>query len=197
MSFKPRLTAPTDFNTYYGSWNKYNRFPRDHGNCTWYAYGRTGEIANQNIYNDFYITQSPGNGKDWVYNTWQQYTITPDDPLEIKLGDILVWGGGTYGHVEVVEQILNNTYTISYSIAGDTEASSLYWGLRYLPKNLAWGDYLGQVEHNDGSTTYLYNTLIGVIHNKYASEEPPIPPTPTGSIIPFIRKRRRITRRYI
>lgn len=174
MAFTPRLTAPTDFTTWYGSWNSWNRFGRYYGNCTWYAYGRSGEIANKNIYNEFYITQPPGNGKDWIYNTWQSYTHT-SGVIDIQPGDILVWGGGTYGHVEVVEQVLDTTLTVSYALAGNTESDSLYWGLRYI--NIpTWGSYLGRVAHNDGSSAYLYNTFIGYIHNPYAD---PIPPTPT------------------
>jgi hypothetical protein len=171
MSFTPRLTAPTDFTTWYGSYNSWNRFGRYDGNCTWYAYGRTGEIVDRNIYNDFYITQAPGNGKDWIYNTWPDQTVTSGS-VDIVPGDILVWGGGTYGHVEVVEQVLddgggNITLNISYSIAGNTWADSLEWGLRQIALP-TWGSPLGRVQYNDGSSGYLSNPLIGVIHNKYA-----------------------------
>ena len=192
-TFTPRLEAPTDFSTYYGSRNAYNRFERYYGNCTWYAYGRSGEIAQHNIYNEFIITRGRGDGKDWVENTWQDHTITAEagDPVEIKLGDILVWGGGTYGHVEVVEQILTNTIGISYSLAGNGYADSLYWGMRYLPKSLSWGDYLGQVEHNDGSTAYLYNTLIGIIHNPYAEDMRQLAPVLSATHRRKLRNRRR------
>lgn len=178
MAFTPRLTAPTDLTTYYGSWNSYNRFSSygNEGNCTWYAYGRTGEIAGRNIYNEFYITQSPGNGKDWIYNTWPSYTHTSGS-IDLHLGDILVWGGGTYGHVEVVEAISNNTITTSYSISGENWAKSRFFATRQISKP-TWGSYLGYVEYNDGSTAYLTNTFIGYIHNKYA-EDGPTPPTPT------------------
>lgn len=181
MAFTPRLTAPTDLTTYYGSWNSYNRFSSygNEGNCTWYAYGRTGEIAGRNIYNEFYITQSPGNGKDWIYNTWPSYTHTSGS-IDLHLGDILVWGGGTYGHVEVVEAISNNTITTSYSISGENWAKSRFFATRQISKP-TWGSYLGYVEYNDGSTAYLRNTFIGYIHNKYAEDgpTPPTPPTPT------------------
>lgn len=181
MAFTPRYTQPTDLSTWYGSYNSYNRYSSygNEGNCTWYAYGRTGEIANRNIYNEFYITQAPGNGKDWIYNTWPSYTHT-SGPIDIQLGDILVWGGGTYGHVEVVEAINGNTLTTSYSISGSTWASSRYFATRNITTP-SWGSYLGTVEYNDGSTAYLTNTFIGYIHNPYAYPTPP-GPTPTEDL---------------
>lgn len=177
MAFTPRYTAPTDLTTYYGSYNSYNRFSSygNEGNCTWYAYGRTGEIAGRNIYNDFYITQPPGNGKDWIYNTWPSYTYT-SGTIDIHLGDILVWGGGTYGHVEVVEAINGTTLVTSYSISGETWAKSRYFGTRTISRP-SWGSYLGNVEYNDGTTAYLRNVFIGYIHNKYAEEPGPTPTT--------------------
>lgn len=184
MSFTPRLTAPTDFSTYYGSYNSYNRFSSYNleGNCTWYAYGRTSEIAGRNLYNDFYITQPPGNGKDWIYNTWPAYTITSGS-IDLQVGDILVWGGGTYGHVEVVEEINGNSITTSYSIAGNTWADSMFFNTRTIAKP-SWGSPLGWVEHNDGGSVYLNNTFIGYIHNKYLDIQPTVTPsisiTPTG-----------------
>lgn len=195
MSFTPRLTAPTDFTTWYGSYNSWNRFSRYDGNCTWYAYGRTGEIADRNIYDDFYITQAPGNGKDWIYNSWPDHTVTSGS-VDIVPGDILVWGGGTHGHVEVVEQVFddgsgNISLNISYSIAGNTWADSLEWGLRQIPLP-AWGSPLGSVRYNDGSSGTLSNPLIGVIHNKYADVGPIYIPIP----IPLSRRKKRRRIRY-
>lgn len=191
MAFTPRTSAPTDLSTWYGSYNSWNRYSSyGDGNCTWYAYGRTGEIANRNIYNEFYITQSPGNGKDWIYNTWQNYTYT-SGTIDLHLGDILVWGGGTYGHVEVVEGISGNSITTSYSIAGNTWATSMYFGTRVITKP-SWGSYLGTVYYNNGSSSYLTNTFIGYIHNPYVSgggggggDTPTVtvsPPSATGVI---------------
>ena len=183
MAFTPRTTVPTDLSTWYGSYNSWNRYSSfGDGNCTWYAYGRTGEIANRNIYNEFYITQSPGNGKDWIYNTWQNYTHT-SGTIDLHLGDILVWGGGTYGHVEVVEGISGNSITTSYSIAGTTWANSMYFGTRVITKP-SWGSYLGTVYHNDGSSSYLTNTFIGYIHNPYVNGGGGGGETPTVSVSP-------------
>lgn len=177
MAFTPRYTQPTDFSTYYGSWNSYNRFSSygSEGNCTWYAYGRTGEIAGRNIYYDFYCTQPPGDGKDWIYNSWPSYTHTSGS-IDLQPGDILVWGGGRHGHVEVVESISGNNITTSYSISGDTWAKSMFFNTRTISKP-TWGSYLGTVEYNDGTSASLTNTFIGYIHNKYA-DVGPTPPTP-------------------
>lgn len=187
MAFTPRTTAPTNLTTWYGSYNSWNRYSSfgNYGNCTWYAYGRTGEIANRNIYSEFYITQSPGNGKDWIYNTWQNYTHTSGS-INIQLGDILVWGGGRYGHVEVVEAISGNTLTTSYSISGETWAKSLYFGTRQISIP-SWGSDLGYVEYNDGSSAYLTNYFIGYIHNPYVEggggggDTPNVTVTPSSS----------------
>lgn len=182
MAFTPRYTTPTDTSTYYGSYNSYNRFSSygNEGNCTWYAYGRTGEIAGRNIYNDFYITQPPGNGKDWIYNSWPSYTHT-SGTIDLHLGDILVWGGGRHGHVEVVEAISGNNITTSYSISGDNWASSRYFAIRIITKP-SWGSELGWVEYNDGSSSYLRNTFIGYIHNKYVEPGPGPGPTPSEDL---------------
>ncbi len=170
MTFDPRLTAPMDFSTYYGSYNSYNRYSSfDRGNCTWYAYGRLSECCGMNLYDDFRVTAGQGNGKDWIYNTWQDQTHT-SGAIDIHLGDVLVWGGGEYGHVEVVEEINGNTLTTSYSIYGDTYGKSRFFGTRQI-QIPTWGSYLGTVEYNDGTTAYLTNTFIGYIHNKYLKLE--------------------------
>lgn len=175
MPFTPRFTVPTDLSTWYSSNPPdatYNRFSSygNIGNCTWYAYGRTAEIANRNIHDDFYITQAPGHGKDWIYNTWPDQTITSGS-IDLQLGDILVWGGGTYGHVEVVEAISGTTITTSYSINGDTWADGMYFNTRVIAIP-SWGSYLGRVDYNDGSYATLSNTFIGYIHNKYYDPSP-------------------------
>ena len=178
MAFTPRYTQPTA-SGYYGSWNTYNRFgwlfaDNDYGgNCTGYAYGRTSEIAGRNIHDDFYITQSPGNGKDWIYNSWPEYTHT-SGAIDIHLGDILVWGGGTYGHVEVVEAINGNKLTVSYSVYGETYGSSREFGIRTVDYP-SWGSYMGVWTDNDGNDHNYTNTFIGYIHNKYLDEPGPGP----------------------
>lgn len=175
MAFTPRLTPPTDFSTYYGSENSYNRFRNNYiennsgGNCTWYAYGRTSEIANKNLYNDFVITGGDGSGKYWIQNTWTTQTITNGN-IDLQLGDILVWGEGQFGHVEVVEKIEGDSITTSYSIYGSTYEKSKFFGVRNI-QIPTWNSNLGYVEYNDGTTGYLTNKFIGYIHNKYLKLE--------------------------
>ena len=73
MAFTPRLTAPTNFSSYYTErripvsptgtetgWQyfysgdyTYTNTGAHTGNCTWYAMGRSAEIANLNLYDEF------------------------------------------------------------------------------------------------------------------------------------------------
>lgn len=185
MAFVPRYTKPDPSSNYYNAWNRFlwlNTSPYG-GNCTGYAYGRSNEIAGKSLYNEFYITQSPGHGKQWIYNSWPSYTHT-SGAIDLKLGDILVWGGGTYGHVEVVEAINGNQITTSYSVWGSTYGSSREFGVRTISKP-SWGSYLGTWTDNDGNDHYYTNTFIGYIHNPYAEDEPgPEPVKPEISIVP-------------
>lgn len=197
MAFTPRLTAPTDLSTWYGSYNSWNRFSSygTIGNCTWYAYGRTGEIAGINIYDDFYITQAPGHGKYWIYNTWPEQTHT-SGAIELELGDILVWGGGKYGHVEVVEAINGSNITTSYSINGETWADGMYFNTRTITIP-TWGSYLGRVDYNDGSYANLTNTFIGYIHNKYYDPSPIVISRSWWKYMPLLLRRKRQQKGHI
>lgn len=178
MAFVPRYTKPDPSSAYYSTWNRFpwlNIAPYG-GNCPGYAYGRSNEIAGKSLYDEFYITESPGHGKQWIYNSWPQYTHT-SGAINLKLGDILVWGGGTYGHVEVVEAINGNQITTSYSIWGPTYGSSREFGVRTITKP-TWGSYLGKWTDNDGNEHDYTNTFIGYIHNPYAEDEPGPTPEP-------------------
>lgn len=182
MSFTPRTTQPTDLSTWYGSYNAYNRFTSYNvGNCTWYAYGRTGEIAGENgtpnIYSDFRITAGDGSGKYWIYNTWPEYTYTSGS-IDLQLGDILVYGSSDgYGHVEVVEAINATTITTSYSVYGDSWGDATYFNTRNISYP-TWSSTMGTVINNNGVPHTYTNPFIGYIHNKYYTPGPE-PPTPT------------------
>ena len=124
MSFSPRMTRPAADDINYVLYpSGYSRFGYlqvyPQGNCTGYAYGRMNECAGQSLYSDFYITQSPGHGKQWIYNSWPDQTFTSGD-IDIRLGDVLVYGApaNKFGHVEVVEKISadRSTLTTSYSV---------------------------------------------------------------------------------
>lgn len=187
MAFVPRYTKPDPSSVYYSTWNRFpwlNIAPYG-GNCPGYAYGRSNEIAGKSLYDEFIITEPPGHGKQWIYNTWPSYTHT-SGAIDLKLGDILVWGGGTYGHVEVVEAINGNQITTSYSIWGPTYGTSREFGVRTITKP-TWGSYLGIWIDNDGNSHDYTNTFIGYIHNPYAEDEPgptPEPVEPEISISP-------------
>ena len=143
------------------------------GNCTGYAYGRMNECAGQSLYSDFYITQSPGHGKQWIYNSWPDQTFTSGD-IDIKLGDVLVYGApaNKFGHVEVVEKISadRSTLTTSYSVYSDTYAT----GQRFATRTISyptWSSVLGTWYDNSGDPHTYSNPFIGYIHNKYITED--------------------------
>lgn len=185
MSFTPRYTKPNPDSNYYSSWNRFSWLDVSPygGNCTGYAYGRTNEIAERSVYNEFYINVTPANAKDWIYNSWQNYTHT-SGTIDLHLGDIIVWGGGKYGHVEVIEAINGNYITVSGSVWANTYGASREFYIRTIEKP-TWGSYLGVWYDNDGNKHDYSNTFIGYIHNPYA-QGGPTPPTPTPTTTPEI-----------
>ena len=186
MSFTPRYTMPDPSDVYYSTWDRFYWLDISPygGNCTGYAYGRFGECAGRNIYNDFYIIGLGGNtdAQNWIYNTWPDQTVTSGS-IDLQLGDILVYGGN-FGHVEIVEAISGNSITTSYSVWASSYSNSLKFGVRTINKP-TWGSALGDIEHNDGTHTYYSGSpFIGYIHNKYI-EPGPEPPTPT-TLMPWL-----------
>ncbi|MCR5656368.1 MAG: RICIN domain-containing protein [Butyrivibrio sp.] len=105
LAFSPRTSAPTDYSTYYGSKNTYNPYDSfgKKGNCTWYAWGRAYEI----------LKQRPSGLGTGNANVWYSKSTYPKGSSP-KLGAIMCWNYGTYGHVAVVEAI-GNDGTITYS----------------------------------------------------------------------------------
>lgn len=186
--FVPRTTQPDPTDSYYSTWDRFywlDTAPYG-GNCTGYAYGRFGECAGQNLYNDFYITGYNGNtnAKYWMYNTWPDQTVTSGS-IDLKLGDILIWGGGTYGHVEVVEALRSTELDVSYSVWGDTYGTSKVFGIRTIPYP-TWGSYMGAWVDNNGDPHNYTNGFAGYIHNKYITPAP----TPVISKAPLIASMR-------
>lgn len=206
MSFTPRLTAPTSFGTYYTErrlpvspdgnetgWQyfysgdyTYTNYGAHTGNCTWYAMGRSAEIANRNLYSEF---RGSYNAKDWG-NIWRNNPAQTSGTINYKLGDILIYSSGSssdLGHVEIVEEINGNRLTISYSAYSSSNPQSdygMFFNTRKRDK-MSFGDPASDV--NDSESAYYRNNgysyfntsekLIGVIHNPYADQDPE--PTPT------------------
>lgn len=105
--FEPRTSQPGRENAYFYEDNAYYKGGYGMPNCTAYAWGRAYEI----------LKSQPdlpmGNGRDWWgKNSESQayaYGSTP------KLGAIICWGGGSSGHVAVVEAIHGDQVTYSES----------------------------------------------------------------------------------
>lgn len=78
--------------------------PGSAGNCTWYAYGRFGEINEFEAYENHLPT---GNGEDWF--PANELTENYEYGQEPKLGAVICFsGGGDGGHVAIVERIEDN-----------------------------------------------------------------------------------------
>ena len=200
MSFTPRLSAPTNFSTYYTErripaqpdgtptyWQyfysgdySYSTTGAHTGNCTWYAMGRSAEIAGRNIYSEFAGSYEAQNWENiWIGNPAQTSGSIAWQP-----GDILIWANNamTFGHVEVVEVINGNYLTISYSAYSGTDPQSdngTFFNTRRRSKP-TWGDPASVTSESDsrfirnsGATYFLTNEfLIGVIHNPYYEPGP-------------------------
>lgn len=200
MSFTPRLSAPTNFSTYYTErripaqpngtptyWQyfysgdySYSTTGAHTGNCTWYAMGRSAEIAGRNIYSEFAGSYEAQNWENiWIGNAAQTSGSIAWQP-----GDILIWANSamTFGHVEVVEVVSENYLTISYSAYSGTDPQSdngTFFNTRRRSKP-TWGDPASLTSESDsrfirnsGATYYLTNEyLIGVIHNPYYEPGP-------------------------
>lgn len=169
--FVPRYSQPDPTDPYYSTYDRFywlDIAPYG-GNCTGYAYGRFGECAGQSLYDDFRITQSPGDARQWIYNTWPDQTFT-SGTIDLKLGDILVWGGSA-GHVEIVEEINGSSIKVSYSSWASSYNDSLTFGLRVIPYP-TWSSTMGTLAQNDGGTATYSNPFLGYIHNKYITIQP-------------------------
>lgn len=205
MSFIARLTPPTDFTTCYNEkrkpvsdagtltgWQHY--YSGDYtytdtgahtGNCTWYAMGRSCEIAQQctgnsslNIYSEF---PGPYEAENWTSIVWKGNSAITSGTVVYQPGDILIWANArkTAGHVEIVEDVDpgDGHLVISYSAYSSSSPQSAYgtfFNVRLRPQP-TWGDPASIARNettyfirNSGAKYALTNeVLIGVIHNPY------------------------------
>ena len=105
--FSARVTAPGSDNAYYFSANPYSQGGYGLPNCTAYAFGRAYEILGTKP------NLCMGNANSWwAYNQSTGYYPSGSTP---KLGAVICWGGGSDGHVAIVEAINGNTVTLSES----------------------------------------------------------------------------------
>lgn len=126
---------------YWGSSNTY--YPRNEGQCTWYAFGRGLEILTKNgMTMEEAIRKldaTHGHAYDWYANN--KYFSSSPDINQPKVGAIIVWGNKISGHVAVVEEI---KYDASGKIEGvycsegntSTKKQGVYGGFKYSYKTL-------------------------------------------------------------
>ena len=229
MAFTPRLTAPTNFSTYYterrlnpcdgnGTETFWQYFYSGHGgttdhylnpnwpdpphtgNCTWYAMGRSAEIAGRNLYSEFAGSYEAQN---WE-NIWLGNPAQTSGTIVWQPGDILIYANTarTVGHVEVVEETGGTRLTISYSAYSGTNPQSDYgtfFGTRKRLKTLTWGqpasdstDSESYFTRNNGNIYYLTNELlIGVIHNPYYDPTPVVTTRSWWKFAPLLLRRKK------
>lgn len=115
MIFYQRYNAPTVGDPLWvrQSYGGYNRIEKTGNgstggwtlpNCTGYAYGRFMEAMSVTSCT---LIHSPGaDARNWYGHTSDGYQRSSSIP---KLGAVICWSGGTWGHVAIVEQIYSNT----------------------------------------------------------------------------------------
>ena len=104
--YTPRKTAPdSDNRYYYSSINPFYAAGGLVGQCTWYAFGRAYEILGE------YPNLSRGNANQWYnYNKNGGYFDYGSEP---RPGAIACYDNAPYGHVAVVEEIVNGVAYVS------------------------------------------------------------------------------------
>ena len=109
VNYIPRLEAPDGYNPYYHELNLYYRFGLGMPNCTAYAYGRAYEILGREP-----MLCNGNAGEWWSYNIAIGAYAYGSEP---RLGAIACWDDYNHnsGHVAVVEEIHEDTVTISES----------------------------------------------------------------------------------
>lgn len=104
---------------YWGWTGKYNPFISYGIQCTWYAFGRSLQILNQDFGMDLStatreLKSAVGTGNAgtwWDKNVSSQVYTSSNNVDDAKPGAIVVWGnncGQKYGHVAVVEEVTKN-----------------------------------------------------------------------------------------
>lgn len=166
MAFTPRTTAPstTDrrwIQINYGGYNQCivgsNGGPSVLPNCTGYVHGRCMEIAgiitdNMGLSFNDAVTYWTNSSSDWIREQ------TP------SLGAVVCYSttGSAFGHVAVVEEILNST-TI---VITESHYGGVRWARETCYRQYGWRPSSG------------WNTVFqGFLKNPYVEDEPE-PPTP-------------------
>lgn len=187
--FIPRTSKalPSDM-TYTGSVTNWNRWWYENTfnagatsavclpNCTTYAQGRSGEIADKSC-RDYEIMDRTGfpDASDWFSNAKWETGQTP------KLGAIACWtdnGNGWGGHVAVVEATDGTNKNTYLSMSGYQAASSGARSFTNPGKDASWYfQYLDFTTTNYYYTTYddRGGSFLGYIYNPYIGDAASMP----------------------
>ena len=125
--YEQRTSRPPLANTYYykagctsGNCGAYGL----EGECAWYAEARAKEILAK--LNNGASWDGGGNGGDFCYSASAKNFQTSTDYKAAKPGALVSWGGGSYGHVAVVESVIGDNITISEAGLGFGPKTSYY-----------------------------------------------------------------------
>lgn len=152
MAFTPRTTAPGEKDKYYLStaYGGYNPFKvrRSSGstlaNCVAYAWGRFMEISG------IRPKLSTGNAVDWYRYTSDGYQRGQVP----KLGAVICWSGGTYGHVAIVEKIYNDGSKYPKILISESSYGGAYFATRDV------GTGYGYNYGNKTCQGFIYNPAV-------------------------------------
>lgn len=163
------------------------------GQCVWYAKGRAFEIVNalkeKNSLNDDQVKaikklvlSIPGNGGD-IYNNAKDKFNTSNDIKKPKAGSFIVWRKkGDYGHVAVVEEVNDESKTITV-IGGYTSTGSCpdNWSCAKLEEKTMTLDefYKGWGKNYNGG--YEFDGYVYFLEPKNVSDMPSITNSPSTS----------------
>ncbi|GHU58491.1 hypothetical protein FACS1894133_3340 [Clostridia bacterium] len=111
----PAYAAPNWNSKAYNGGNSYANIGL-YGQCTWYAYGRAKEVTGVSL--------------PWSLNARKWYAAAKASGFKVsatpRANSIVVWDGGSYGHVGFVESVSGNTVKFSHANYGNATYANHY-----------------------------------------------------------------------
>ena len=180
-----RETVPTKGDQLYVSGNEvYSNV----GQCVWYAKSRAMEILTELSNNDLADTEKTqkaidslrgtyGHARDWYKNASNSFNKI-DDPNQPQAGSIIVWSGGAghnYGHVAIIEEINQETGTITITDAysnkrvnGEIRSCPDTWDcIVYQKKEMSLDNYFNNYIKNGSSGNYKFEGYVNFVNSNF------------------------------